>query len=284
MTVGPSVDQNAPATRGVDMSNRWSRAMVALAGVAVLAVSACGSSNDVTASPTTAGSSTTLEETTWVLGKKTELGAELGDVVASATFTNGTVSGTSGCNTYNGPYKVDGDKLTIGPNLVSTQMACGPAETAVEKVFLERLPKVASYSIAGSTLTLADSSGEALLVFDASVGSDAIVGSWNVLSYYTGDAVVSVVSGSTVTADFKDGQITGSAGCNSYMGPYTIDGDSITIGPLASTRKACSSDELSKQEASYLAALEVAKTFAVTGNRLDLFREGGTFAATMEKA
>ena len=258
--------------------------MVALAGVAVLAVSACGSSNDVTASPTTAGSSTTLEGTTWVLARQTELGAELGDVVASATFTNGTVSGTSGCNIYNGPYKVDGDNLTIGPNLVSTQMACGPAETAVEKVFLERLPKVASYSIAGSTLTLADSSGEALLVFDASVGAEAIVGSWNVLSYYTGTAISSVVSGSTVTAEFKDGQITGTTGCNNYMGPYKIDGDSITIGPLASTRKACSSDELSKQEASYLAALEVATIFAVTGNRLDLFREGGTFAATMEKA
>ena len=178
--------------------------MVALAGVAVLAVSVCGSSNDVTASPTTAGSSTTLEGTTWVLAKKTELGAELGDVVASATFTNGTVSGTSGCNTYNGPYKVDGDKLTIGPNLVSTQMACGPAETAVEKVFLERLPKVASYSIAGSTLTLADSGGEALLVFDASVGAEAIVGSWNVLSYYTGTAVSSVV----VRLD-RDGRVQG---------------------------------------------------------------------------
>ncbi|HEY8093315.1 MAG TPA: META domain-containing protein, partial [Acidimicrobiales bacterium] len=153
------------------MPNRWSRAMVALVGVAVLAAGACGSSNDVKASPTMTGSSTTLEGTTWVLAKKTELGAELGDVVASATFTNGAVSGTSGCNTYNGPYKVDGDKLTIGPNLVSTRMACGAAETAVEKVFLERLPEVTSYSIAGSTLTLADSSGEALLVFDASVGS-----------------------------------------------------------------------------------------------------------------
>ena len=87
-----------------------------------------------------------------------------------------------------------------------------------------------------------------------------------------------------MTAEFKDGQITGSTGCNSYMGPYKVDGDAITIGPLASTKKACSSDELSKQEASYLAALEVATTFAVTGNRLDLFREGGTFAATMEKA
>ena len=266
------------------MSNGWSRAMVAVAGAAVLAVSACGSSNDVKASATTAGSSTTLEGTTWVLAKKTELGAELGDVVVSATFANGTVSGTSGCNTYGGPYKVDGDKLTIGPNLISTQMACGPAETAVEKVVLERLPKVASYTIDGSTLTLADSGGKQLFVFDASVGADAIVGSWNVLSYYTGDAIVSVVSGSTVTAEFKDGQITGNTGCNNYMGPYKIDGSNITIGPLASTKKACSSDDLSKQEASYLAALEVAKTFAVTGNRLDLFREGGTFAATMEKA
>jgi heat shock protein HslJ len=278
------------------MSNGWGRAVAALAGAAALAVSACGSSNDVKASATTggaattggsattSGSSTTLEGPTWVLVKKTELGAELGNVVVSATFADGTVSGTSGCNTYNGPYKVDGDKLTIGPNLISTQMACGPAETAVEKVVLARLPKVASYSIVGSTLTLADSGGEPLLVFEASVGADAILGSWNVLSYYTGDAIVSVVSGSTVTAEFKDGQITGNSGCNNYMGPYKVDGDAITIGPLASTRKACSSDELSKQEASYLAALEVAKTFAVTGNRLDLFREGGTFAATMEKA
>ncbi|HEY8093742.1 MAG TPA: hypothetical protein VID93_08155, partial [Acidimicrobiales bacterium] len=65
------------------MSNGWSRAMGALAGLAVLAVTACGSSSDVTASPTIGGSSTTLEGTTWVLAKKTELGAELGDVVAS---------------------------------------------------------------------------------------------------------------------------------------------------------------------------------------------------------
>ena len=220
-----------------------------------------------------------------MLAKKTELGAELGDVVASATFTNGTVSGTSGCNTYNGPYKVDGDKLTIGPNLVSTQMACGPAETAVEKVFLERLPKVASYSIAGSTLTLADSSGEALLVFDASVGADAIVGSWNVLSYYTGDAIV--LGGLRLDRDGRASRTARSPevpAATATWGRTRSTATPITIGPLASTRKACSSDELSKQEASYLAALEVAKTFAVTGNRLDLFREGGTFAATMEKA
>lgn len=266
------------------MSKGWSRALLALAGAGLLVTSACGSdSSDVTASPSTGGSSTNLEGTTWVLAKKTELGAELGDVVVSATFADGNVSGTSGCNTYSGPYTLDGNKLTIGPNLASTQMACGPAETAVEKVVTTRLPKVAGYSIAGSTLTLTDSAGQPLLVFEASVGADAIQGSWDVLSYYTGNAIQSVVVGSTVTAEFKDGQISGNSGCNTYSGPYKVDGSNITIGPLASTKKACSSDELNKQETSYLAALELAKTFAVTGNRLDLFREGGTFAATMEK-
>jgi heat shock protein HslJ len=238
----------------------------------------------VKTSASTAGSTTALENTTWVLAEKTALGAELGDVVVSATFANGSVSGTGGCNTYNAPYTVDGSKLTIGPNIASTQMACGAAETAVERVVLQRLPKVASYAIDGSTLTLADADGKPLLVFDESSGADAIAGRWNVLSYYTGTAVSSVVSGSTVTAEFKDGHITGDTGCNSYMGPYKIDGNAITIGPLASTKKTCSSEELSKQETSYLAALEVATTFAVTGSRLDLFREGGTFAVTMEKA
>jgi heat shock protein HslJ len=78
--------------------------------------------------------------------------------------------------------------------------------------------------------------------------------------------------------------VSGNAGCNNYNGPYEIDGDSISIGPLAGTKMACSSDELSKQETDYLAALELAESFTVTGNRLDLLREGGTIAATLEKA
>ena len=182
---------------------------------------------------------------------------------------------------------MDGDKLTIGPNLVSTRMACRPGRGhAVERVFLERLPKVASYSITGSTLTLADSSGEALLVFDASVGADGHRRQLERPQLLHRDRHLL----GRVRLD-RDGQSSRTArspevpAATTTRGPYTIDGDSITIGPLASTRKACSSDEAEqKQEASYLAALEVAKTFAVTGNRLDLFREGGTFAATMEKA
>ena len=265
------------------MANGRGRAAMALAGVAVLVMSACGSDEVKTTADTSAGS-VPLEGTTWVLGGGTDIGAPLGDVVVSAQFEGGTVSGTSGCNNYNGPYTLDGDKLTIGPNLARTQMACiGPA-AAVEQVYLKLLTQVESYSISGETLSLAGSGGKTLLTFEASIGAEAIVGSWTVLSYYSGDAITSVLGGVTMTTDFTDADVSGNAGCNNFNGSYTVDGDSIKIGPLASTKKACSSEEISKQEADYLAALELATTFAVVGDRLDLFRDGGTFAATLAKA
>ena len=37
----------------------------------------------------------------------------------------------------------------------------------------------------------------------------------------------------------SDGRITGSGGCNRFFGGYTISGNHIKIGPLASTRKGC---------------------------------------------
>jgi heat shock protein HslJ len=164
-------------------------------------------------------------------------------------------------------------------------MACGEPQSAVEQAYLAALPGVASFAIADDQLTLNNGDGDALLVFDASEGAQAIVGSWIVTSYYSGDAITSVVGDATLTADFADdGTVSGNAGCNNYNGPYEIDGDSISIGPLAGTKMACSSDELSKQETDYLAALELAESFTVTGNRLDLLREGGTIAATLEKA
>jgi putative lipoprotein len=78
--------------------------------------------------------------------------------------------------------------------------------------------------------------------------------------------------------------VSGDTGCNRFSGSYTVDGQNITIGPLASTRAACPDEELQQQETDFLAALELATTFQVTGDRLDLFREGGTYAATLERA
>lgn len=264
------------------MPKRW--IAIVLAGLSAAALAACGSSgDDVDASAASEGPP--LEGTNWVLSDSSDLGVAVGDVTVSARFQDGTVSGSSGCNSYTGPYELDGEDLTIGPNLASTQMACEDPQASVEQAYLAALPEVAGFSIADEQLTLKNGDGDALLVYDASIGAQAIIGSWTVTSYYSGDAIRGVLEDGTLTADFADdGTLSGNAGCNNYNGPYDIDGESISIGPLAGTKMACASDELSKQEADYLAALELATSFAVTGDQLDLFRDGGTIAATLVRA
>ena len=74
--------------------------------------------------------------------------------------------------------------------------------------------------------------------------------------------------------------MNGNTGCNTFRGPVTVDGAAIHIGPLATTLAACTSAELSAQEHSYVAALQLATTFKVTGNRLDLLRPGDLQAVT----
>ncbi len=95
---------------------------------------------------------------------------------------------------------------------------------------------------------------------------------WHAIAYNNGkQAVQSVATGSDPTATFAgDGTVSGNATCNTYHGPATTQRNRIAIGPLASTRMACSSDALTAQEAAVLAALQAAKTFDVQGNRLEL--------------
>ena len=60
--------------------------------------------------------------------------------------------------------------------------------------------------------------------------------------------------------------------------------DSIALGPFAATLRACADPAIGTQEQQYLAALELAKTYQVTGNQLTLFRDGGTIAVTAQRA
>ena len=140
-----------------------------------------------------------------------------------------------------------------------------------------------SYAISGDRLTLRDDDGGALLVYEAS-GATELEGAWVVTSYYTGNAVQSVLGDTELTAEFTDGQVSGNAGCNSFGGAVETSGDDITIGPLQQTLRLCADPEVQQQEDHYLAALDLASTFLVTGDRLDLYRPDGGIAATFVRA
>jgi heat shock protein HslJ len=106
--------------------------------------------------------------------------------------------------------------------------------------------------------------------------------SWTATGYDDGSqTITNVLAGTSITADFgEDGNMTGNSGCNDYNGPYKVTDNQIGIGPLGSTRKACSDPAgVMEQEAQFLAALDNAEVFVVDGNTLELREVDGTVMA-----
>ena len=232
-----------------------------------------------------ARSSTPLRQTNWVLTDRVSIGTPLAGVAVNAIFDGTHVTGTSGCNGYRWSYTTNGSRMTITNDGVSTLIACQGAAGKVEPAYLARLDRVGRYRISGTTLTLSTRVGRRLLVFRASIGSHALAGGWNATGIYTGDAVSSPVPGSALTLEFADDRASGNSGCNTFSGPVKLSGvDGIALGPFASTLRACADPAVSAQEQQYMTALGLAKTYQVTGDRLTLYRDGGTIAATFERA
>jgi len=76
-----------------------------------------------------------------------------------------------------------------------------------------------------------------------------------------------------------DGRATGSTGCNSMGGSYTLDGDRLTFGPMVSTKMACLEGNLMAQESRFLAVLDSVERFTVGADTLALYVPGTAAAA-----
>lgn len=107
--------------------------------------------------------------------------------------------------------------------------------------------------------------------------------SWQVTAVDNGyHAIQSLIPDTTITALFKDGKITGSAGCNNYWADYKVSGQEITIGMAASTRMFCSNPPgIMEQEKVFLEALREVKCYRLSGSRLELLDVNGAMMVTM---
>lgn len=84
--------------------------------------------------------------------------------------------------------------------------------------------------------------------------------------------------GTSLTATFGGtGTFNANGGCNSYSGTYTVNGNNISIGPLAGSQKACGT-EVDQQEALYVTSLQAASRYELRSNGtfLVLFDAAGT--------
>lgn len=219
----------------------------------------------------------TLEGQPWVLTSGIDVPQDVAVAWPSATFEDGTVAGSTGCNQFSGPYTVDGDSLELG-QLASTQMACAPPADRIEQSYLAALGRVAGWRLDREELVLSDADDAELLRYAPATP----VGEWEVTGLLRGDASVSPLAGTTLTARFgEDGSLSGSSGCNSYTTSFTIDKGSIEIGPPAGTKKACGEPAgVMEQEAAYLAALPTAVSFRLAGSVLQLIGADGASLVT----
>jgi heat shock protein HslJ len=86
----------------------------------------------------------------------------------------------------------------------------------------------------------------------------------------------------TITAEFADGQISGSSGVNSYSGPCSLGpSDAFAVGPLSSTEMA-GLEPAMRAEGAYMTLLGQARSYELTEGRLTLFDEGGNESLIFE--
>jgi heat shock protein HslJ len=103
-----------------------------------------------------------LAETSWKLvsinGVPVLKGTE-----PSVGFSDGKISGSSGCNTFGGSYKISGQKITTS-SIAMTLMACAdPGAMDQEQAFLGYLQDSPSFKLTAGQLQIIRSDGKALI-------------------------------------------------------------------------------------------------------------------------
>lgn len=100
---------------------------------------------------------------------------------------------------------------------------------------------------------------------------------WELESYLdTNGEMAAKITDTVVTAQFQADKVSGIAGCNNYNSSYQVDGDKLTFGPAASTRKVCAEPAgIMAQEDAYLSALAKVQTYKHRSDKLEMQDAGG---------
>ena len=201
---------------------------------------------------------------------------EEGTVVTALFASDGSLSGSGGCNNYNTGYELEGDQLTVASPIASTMMFC---ETGMEQegVYLAALQSAGriAFTAEGRLEIFYDvgSVTQRKMVFVE--GETPLVDTvWVLESMGDPTNPTGVESGMIITAIFsQEGSLSGTSGCNNYVASYTLQDNQIEIQQSVSTLRACTLGM--EQETAYLNALAAAETYQIKGASLEITYDGG---------
>jgi heat shock protein HslJ len=185
------------------------------------------------------------------------------------TFSGTDLSAQAGCNIMGGTYSIEGDRLRT-TQLFMTEMGCDGPRQAQDEWLAAFLGDVA-FTLDGDTLVLTDETVRLSLADKEVVTPDqALEGTrWVLDGIVSGDAVSSVPVGVTASITIADGRVDVEAGCNMGGGAVEVTPDTLTFGPIATTKMACEAGP-SAVESAVLAVLTGAVAYDIDADVLTL--------------
>ena len=94
---------------------------------------------------------------------------------------------------------------------------------------------------------------------------------WKLTSLEAETGMNNTLPNTTITAQFDDGNVTGSSGCNRYFGSYQVNKTEINIGQVGSTLMFCEDPEgVMTQEVNYVLLLRNVSSYAISDSELVL--------------
>lgn len=202
-------------------------------------------------------------------------------------FEAGRFSGSTGCNRVQGGYTVEGADFRFGEGLAATRMACPEPLMKQETAIFKALQGVTGYRYAPDRLELTDDRDETVLSFTrigaatsaADGTTEALEGrDWVVEALADAEGTLAApIRGATIDLSFDPrGRISGSDGCNRYLSGFTRTKTSLSFGPIATTRMACTaSDGRAEQAQAYAALLGRVSAYRIENGRLILLDDTG---------
>ncbi len=129
--------------------------------------------------------------------------------------------------------------------------------------------QVAVVMISGAEAVARGDGGKEPVEDAAAVENELTGTTWQwIETAYSNDSLVTSSDPSRYTLTFQaDGTLTAQVDCNRGSGTYTVDGASLTVGPLATTRMGCPEDS---QDATFAQDLAAVGSYVIEDGRLFL--------------
>ena len=213
-----------------------------------------------------------LEGTAWKLISYTPAGKtaqhNAAGLVTLMFEPNGDLSGSTGINTYEATWKMNGKTLDISQPAI-TKMVGPQFMENQESDYLSLMGSVAGFTLSAGQLDLINAAGAPIMSFEPIIPGT----SWQLMEINGEDIQTDIQT--TLTFN-EDGSVSGKAPVNRYSGVWHLAGvDGLTFSNVAATMLISSDSFAVTTEQQYFEILNSITRYTVTDNSLTLTDNSG---------